>query len=217
MRAVIFDMDGLLIDSEKVYWRVGREMAREFGKTLSDQTLGNMMGRAPLESMSVYARDLGLQQSPQELLELREKRVLDVMRGGVDAMPGLFEALDQLRPHFLLAIATSAPMRFVDVVMRSLPMRQYFSVIQTSDDVAHGKPDPEIYLKAMAKLQIAPSDAIVLEDSSNGCRAGKRAGAYVIAIPTEHTRPQDFSFVDHVAASLLDAAEHILRRAAEVA
>ena len=67
-----------------------------------------MMGRAPLESMSVYARDLGLEQSPQELLALREKRVLEVMRGGVEPMPGLFETLDQLRPHFKLAIATSA-------------------------------------------------------------------------------------------------------------
>ena len=217
MRSVIFDMDGLLIDSEKVYWHVGREMAREFGKTLSDQTLGNMMGRAPLDSMSIYARDLGLQQSPQELLDLREKRVLDVMRGGVEPMPGLFEALDQLRPQFKLAIATSAPMRFVDVVMQALPMRSYFKVIQTSDDITHGKPDPEIYLKAMAKLQVTPTESIVLEDSSNGCRAGKRAGAYVIAIPTEHTRPQDFSFVDHIAGSLIEAAEHIRRRAAQVA
>jgi len=217
VRAVIFDMDGLLIDSEKVYWRVGREMAREFGKVLSDQTLGNMMGRDPLDSMSIYARDLQLRQSPQELLDLREKRVLDVMRRGVEPMPGLFESLDQLRPHFKLAIATSAPMRFVDVVMESLPMRAYFDVIQTSDDIMHGKPDPEIYLKAMAKLRVTPGESIVLEDSSNGCRAGKRAGAYVIAIPTEHTQPQDFSFVDHIAASLADAAAHILCRATHVA
>ena len=217
MRAVIFDMDGLLIDSEKIYWRVGREMAREFGKTLSDQTLGNMMGRAPLDSMSIYARDLQLRQSPQELLDLRESRVMAVMRGGVEPMPGLFEALDQLRPHFKLAIATSAPMRFVDVVMSSLKMRDYFTAIQTSDDITHGKPDPEIYLKAMAKLHVAPNESIVLEDSSNGCRAGKRAGAYVIAVPTEHTRPQDFSFVDHIASSLVDAAAHILQRVADVA
>jgi beta-phosphoglucomutase-like phosphatase (HAD superfamily) len=116
-----------------------------------------------------------------------------------------------------LSIATSAPMRFVNVVMESLKMREYFSAIQTSDDIVHGKPDPEIYRKAMAKLGVSPGQSIVLEDSSNGCRAGKRAGAYVIAVPTVQTRPQDFSFVDHIAASLSEAAGHVLRRANQVA
>lgn len=217
MRAVIFDMDGLLIDSEKIYWAVGRQMAREFGKNVSDQTLGRMMGRAPIESISLYAQELGLSQSPHELLEMREARVLKVMRNGVEPMPGVFEALNQLRPRFKLAIATSAPSRFVDVVMASLDIRSYFDAIQTSDDITHGKPDPEIYLKAMAKIGIAPSQCFVLEDSSNGSLAGKRAGAYVISVPTEHTRSQNFSFVDYVATSLVDAAAHLLRAASQVA
>ena len=92
MRAVIFDMDGLLIDSEKVYWAVGRQMAMEFGKTVTDQTLGSMMGRAPLESIAIYASDLGLTQTPRELLAIRESRVLHAMRDGIEPMPGLLEA-----------------------------------------------------------------------------------------------------------------------------
>src|SRR5205085_215748 len=86
--------------------------------------------------------------------------------------------------------------------------------LQTSDDIKHGKPDPEIYLKVIGKLGVAANECFVLEDSSNGARAGKRASAYVIAVPTEHTRSQDFSFVDYIAANLLDAAAHV-RTAAE--
>jgi len=202
-------MDGLMIDSEKIYWAVGREMAREFGKTLSDETLGDMMGRAPLESVALYRQALGLSQSPQELLEMREARVERAMQAGIEPMAGLYETLDALHPSFKLAIATSAPSRFLNVVLDRLNLARYFSALQTSDDISRGKPDPEIYLKAIAKLGLKSAECFVLEDSSNGARAGKNAGAYVIAIPSEHTRRQDFSFVDYVASSLLDATAHI--------
>ena len=211
MRGIIFDMDGLMIDSEKVYWAVGRQIAREFGKEVSDQTLGKMMGRSPLESVTIYARDLGLTQTPQELLEMREARVRQVLEQGVDPMPGLLEVLAELRPRYRLAIATSAPMYLVQIVVRVLDIQRFFDAVQTSDDVVRGKPEPEIYLKAIARLGLQPSDCVVLEDSSNGALAGKRAGAYVIAVPSQYTRDQDFSFVDEQATDLKDAARRIER------
>jgi HAD superfamily hydrolase (TIGR01509 family) len=209
MRAVVFDMDGLMIDTEGMYWAVGRQMAREFGKEVQDETLGRMMGRAPLDSVAIYARDLGLTQSPAELLEIREARVMREMRNGVEPMPGLLEVLNDFKPKFKLAIATSAPMRFLNVVLDGMGLRHYFDALQTSDDITHGKPDPEIYLKAMGKLGIPPAECFVLEDSSNGALAGKRSGAYVIAVPSQYTRSQDFKFVNFVAKDLLDAANHI--------
>ena len=209
MRAVIFDMDGLMIDSEKVYFEAGRIIAREFGKEVSDQTLGRMMGRKPLESVALFARELKIDEAPENLLKRREAKVMGVLEQGVEKMPGLDFILETLAPTHPLAIATSAPKYIVDVVMRKLDVRRYFKVIQTSDDVVNGKPDPEIYLKAMGKLEVAPSESIVLEDSSNGALAGKRAGAYVIGVPSVYTRGQDFSFVDYVALDLTDAGRHI--------
>jgi len=209
MRAVIFDMDGLMIDSEKIYWAVGRQMAKEFGKIVSDDTLGQMMGRAPLESVTIYRDALGLRETPEYLLEMREGRVQRAMEGGVEPMPGLFEAMELLHPEFKLAIATSAPGRFLNTVLDTLKLRGHFSALQTSDDIKHGKPDPEIYLKVIAKLRVTANECFLLEDSSNGARAGKRAGAYVIAVPTEHTRSQDFSFADYIAANLLDAVANV--------
>jgi len=198
-----------MIDSEKVYFEAGRVIAREFHKEVSDQTLGRMMGRKPLESVALFAQELGIDEDPETLLKRREARVVSVLEQGVDPMPGLDYILKTLQPRFPLAIATSAPKYIVDVVMRKLDVRQFFRVIQTSDDVVNGKPDPEIYLKAMGKLEVKPADCIVLEDSSNGALAGKRSGAYVIAVPSIYTRGQDFSFVDYVASDLPDAARHI--------
>jgi HAD superfamily hydrolase (TIGR01509 family) len=211
MRAIVFDMDGLMIDSEKVYWAVGRELAREYGKEVSDQTLGKMMGRSPIKSVEIYAQDLGLTIPPAELLEIRELRVKAALEKGVDPMPGLFEVLDEVKPRYKLAVATSAPMYLVNVIFRHLGLARYFDVVQTSDDVKNGKPDPEIYLKAMGRLGVRPGESIVLEDSSNGALAGKRSGAYVIAVPSQYTRDQDFSFADEVAINLQDAARRIAK------
>jgi HAD superfamily hydrolase (TIGR01509 family) len=210
IKAVIFDMDGLMIDSERVYWDVGRRMARSFGKEVSDKTLGNMMGRKPIESMEIYAADLGLAVPAAELRDRRDKEVFLALQHGVTPMPGLMTALDALQGKYRLAIATSATRSFVDVVLAQLGIASRFEVVQTSDDVVEGKPHPEIYLKAMAKLGVAGEFCAVLEDSSNGALAGKRALAYTIAVPSEYTDWQDFNFVDYLARNLDDAVAHLL-------
>jgi HAD superfamily hydrolase (TIGR01509 family) len=211
VRAIIFDMDGLMIDTETLYWAAGREVARRYGKVVADETLGRMMGRSPVDSMRVFAAETEIDRDPAELLQERDAMVFAKMQAGVQPMPGLFEILPQLKQKFLLAICTSARPPFVKVAVENLGISQFFDAVQTSDGVLNGKPAPEIYLKAMAQLSVQPEESVVLEDSSNGSLAGKRAGAYVIAVPSEHTRGQDFSFVDEVAEGLLDAAARIER------
>jgi len=135
--------------------------------------------------------------------------VKQALERGVDPMPGLLEVLPMLKRSYVLGVATSAPMYLAEIVMRKLSIGSFFGVIQTSDGIAKGKPDPEIYQTAMGKLGIDPSETVVLEDSSNGALAGKRAGAFVVAVPSQYTREQDFSFVDERAENLLDAARRI--------
>jgi len=212
MRAIVFDMDGLMIDSEKIYWAVGREIGREFGKQVKDETLGRMMGRSPLDSVILFAKETGIEMDPKALHEMREARVLDALKAGVDPMPGLMEVLQRFKPRFKLGIATSAPRYMVDVILGGLKITHYFDAIQTSDDVKEGKPAPEIYLKAFARLGVPPAEGFVLEDSSNGTKAGKRSGAYTIAVPSTYTKDQDFSMADEVAGNLLDAARRIEAR-----
>src|SRR4051794_23670395 len=209
IRAIIFDMDGLMIDSESLYWAAGREVARRYGKTVQDQTLGRMMGRSPIDSMRVFATELGIDRPWAELLEERDVMVYEAMQRGVTAMPGLLDVLAEFKAHYRLAICTSARTPFVKVALEGLGIADRFDAVQTSEGVTHGKPDPEIYLKAMAKVDAEPSECVVLEDSSNGALAAKRAGAYTIAVPSVHTRDQDFTFVDYVARDLRDAASHV--------
>jgi HAD superfamily hydrolase (TIGR01509 family) len=208
VKALIFDMDGLMIDSEGMYWSAGRRIAAGFGKTVSEKTLGNMMGRSPVESMEVFRHDLGLTASAEELLEMRTA-LMPRMLEDVQPMPGLMELLEAFRGRVRYGIATSAPSAFVEIVMRRLALARYFDHVQTSDGVTRGKPDPEIYLKAIGALGVEPAECVVLEDASNGALAGKRAGAYVIAVPSRYTEKQDFGFVDYRARDLADAAGHV--------
>src|ERR1700709_559384 len=120
MDAVIFDMDGLMIDSEGIYWAVARQMAREFGKEVSDQTLGRMMGGAPLEDVELYARELGLIRPAEQLMRERDERVLEIFKQGIEPMPGLLQVIEELRPRFKMAVATSARMSFVDIIFGGL-------------------------------------------------------------------------------------------------
>jgi HAD superfamily hydrolase (TIGR01509 family) len=212
IRAVIFDMDGLMIDSERVYWAAGREIARTYGKIVQDATLGRMMGRSPVDSMTIFATETAIAEDPVKLLVERDAKVSEMLQSEATPMPGLFETLEQLHPHYKLAIATSAKRAFVDVIDKRVNFVRYFQAVQTSEGVINGKPHPEIYLKAMARIGVEPSECVVLEDSSNGARAGKSSGAYTIAVPNEHTHDQDFTFVDYVAKDLPDATQHIRKR-----
>lgn len=209
MKAIIFDMDGLMIDTEGLYFETEREIARRYGKEVKDETLWKMMGRKSLEAMTIYALDLGLEEAPEELLKMRDEMFVEKLLVNVVPMRGLFEILNEFKGKTKLAIATGSPMKFLNIVMDRLGIRNYFDVLQTSDEIINGKPDPEIYLKAIEKLAAKPEECIVLEDSSNGALAGKRAGCYTIAVPSEYTHKQDFSFVDYKAVDLNDAREHI--------
>lgn len=208
--ALIFDMDGLMIDSERLYWEVERALARSFQKEVRDETLWKMMGRRPIEGLRIFVEDVGLPISAEEALALRDVRMRQKYRDESEAMPGLFHILDTFYGKLKLAVCTGAQREFMDIVLDRLKIRGQFAFLQASDEIKKGKPDPEIYLTTCAKLGCEPGQCIVLEDSSNGALAGKRAGCYTIGVPSDYSRGQDFSFVDFIASGLFDAEKHIL-------
>lgn len=209
VRAIIFDMDGLMIDSESLYFQTEREIASRYGRVADDALLGSLMGRKPLESMTIFQRHLEIPLSPQELLELRDTIMMDRMTRELKALPGLHEILVRYRDSLRLAVATGNVTPFLDIALDTLQIRPYFSALQTSEEVLEGKPHPEIYERAIRRLELKPQECAVLEDSSNGALAAWRAGCYVIAVPSEYTEKQDFSFVHYRATDLFDAADHI--------
>ena len=210
MKAIIFDMDGLMIDSERLYFATEREIAKEFGKTVDDKTLWNMMGRSPLEAMEIFVKNLNLSMTPKDLLIKRDKIMIEKYKNDLYPMKGLIEIINEFYTKMKLAISTGAPKIFLDIVVDKFNIRKYFDILQTSDEIKNGKPDPEIYLKTIDKLNLNPEECIVLEDSSNGALAGKKAGCYSIAVASEYTKGQNFNFVDFFANDLIEAKEHII-------
>jgi HAD superfamily hydrolase (TIGR01509 family) len=213
IKGVIFDMDGLMIDSERLYFEVQREIAAGYGKTVQDSTLWKMMGRKSDAASEIF---IGEVQLPITAMEF-QKRVYDMMderiRVDLQPMPGLFTILKELHRKYKLAIATGSIGTFMHHVVDALNIRGYFDILLPSDDIVNGKPDPEIYLTVCAKMGLSPPECVVLEDSSNGARAGKNAGCMTIAVPNDHTRGQDFSFADAVAVDLHGALGIITGRA----
>ena len=209
--ALIFDMDGLMIDSERLYFEAEKEIAGRFGKTVEDRTLWNMMGRKPLESMAVYAQDLGLAGTitPEELLVIRDKIMKRKLADDLEPMPGLERIIGDFHGTLKLAVATGAPMEFLDITLDGLDLRDKFNVLQASDDIEQGKPDPEIYIKTCERLGLAPEACVVLEDAQHGVVAGKEAGCYVIAVPSEYSQGHDFGRADFIASDLSHAADYI--------
>ncbi|MFH1807182.1 MAG: HAD family phosphatase [Pseudomonadota bacterium] len=209
LQALLLDMDGLLIDSETLYWRAEREIARAHGTQVEDSTLRRMMGRRPIESMELFRQDLGLAPDAATLLAERDVIMLELLASEVQAKAGLDALLAAFRGRALYAVVTGAPRRMVDVVLQRLNLVTRFDFIQTSDHIRRGKPDPEIYLTAMSALGLDAASCAVLEDSLNGVRAGKAAGAHVVAVPDVYSAGDDFSVADHVASDLAAAAEHL--------
>lgn len=208
-QAIIFDMDGLMIDSERLYIAADRQIAAEYGKEIRETTLSKMMGRKPIHSMTVFARDLGLSVEPEKLLARRDVLMLEKFRDKLICMKGLDEIIDEFAGVLKYAVATGAAQKYLDIVVEALNLDKHFSVFQNADSLKKGKPAPDIYLETCRKLNLPPEKCIVLEDSSNGARSGKDAGCYVIAVPNEFTKNQDFSFVDFIANDLRAAGDHI--------
>ncbi|MGE5343690.1 MAG: HAD family hydrolase [Candidatus Omnitrophota bacterium] len=209
MRAIIFDMDGLMIDSERLYQETQQEMARQFGKTMPEGMRQRMMGRKPIESLRLFVEELAIPADPETLLDYRTGIMREKLTHELVPMPGLFHIIDTFYRRLKLAIGTGAQAEFLDLVIDGLGIREKFDVLQSSDDIKHGKPDPEIYLNTCRQLGVDPSECFVLEDALNGVLAGKHAGCHVIAVPTVYTRDQDFGIADFSAQDLFEASRYI--------
>ncbi|MEX2114041.1 MAG: HAD family phosphatase [Pirellulales bacterium] len=204
-RAVVFDLDGLMFNTEELYQGVGAEILRRRGKPFEAELLDAMMGcpaRVALQRMIDWHQ---LDASVAQLAAETDELFAAVLDERLDVMPGLWELLARLESAGLpRAIATSSGPAFVSTVLSKFDLAPRFRFVLTCDDVTHGKPHPEIYRQAAARFGLAPGEMLVLEDSHNGCRAAVAAGAVVVAVPGGHSLRHDFSGAALVAESLAD-------------
>lgn len=203
--AVIFDMDGLMFDTESLFSIVQNKIAKRRGKEFTLEIKGKMMGQKALHAIEIMLRELGIEEDPTKVFQEQNKEYLELLRNQSQPMPGLIELLNFLEENQIRkCIATSSMREWVNILMTRFHLGPRFEFIITGEDVTLGKPNPEMYLKAVDQLNILASNCLVLEDSSNGVRAGKSAGCFTVAVPTDLTRNQDFSMADLIVRKLND-------------
>jgi HAD superfamily hydrolase (TIGR01509 family) len=203
--AVVFDLDGLMFNTEELYVEVGSELLRRRGHVFTQELLDQMMGRPSPVALQIMIDVHALEATVEGLLAETDELFPAILDARLATMPGLVELLAALeRAGIPKGIATSSRRKFVKRVLGKFQYQPRFSPILTSEDITHGKPHPEIYLKAAQRLGIAPSQMLVLEDSQNGCRAAVAAGAIAVAVPGEGSMRHDFSGAALIAKSLAD-------------
>jgi HAD superfamily hydrolase (TIGR01509 family) len=205
LRAVVFDLDGIIANTEDLYEQAGETVLARRGKTYDATLKEQMMGRPVVDALRIMIECHSLPDPLDDLMyECRD--VLDgLMATDLAPMPGLIPLLDDLQAAgFPIAVATSALRGYADYVLTRLKIKQRFQFVLTAEDITHGKPAPDVYLLAAKRLALEPPRMMVLEDSANGCRAGVAAGAFVVAVPNRHTSNHNFAGARLVAETLAD-------------
>lgn len=182
--AVVFDMDGVLIDSEVIWRRVREQFARELGRTWTEADQAACMGCSTPEWSQRMGERLGLlDRSPADLAADVIARVQAAFAQDLPVRPGAAQALEALAARWPLALASGSPRVLVDTAMALTGFGRHFRHVLSGDEVARGKPEPDLYLLALARLGVAGAAAVGIEDSANGLRALRAAGMRAVAAP----------------------------------
>jgi len=205
LRAVAFDLDGLLVNTEILYFEVGDEILRRRGHRFGHELRAKMMGLPGRVAFGVMIEHHKLTDSVERLQAESTEIFAEILEARLQPMPGALELLDALEQAAIpKCIATSSGRAFLDKVLARLELAERFSFFLTSESISQGKPHPEIYHSAAANFNVPPAEMMVLEDSQHGCRAAVTAGAFTVAVPGDHSDQHDFSGAALVADSLAD-------------
>jgi HAD superfamily hydrolase (TIGR01509 family) len=189
IEAVVFDLDGVLVDSEPVWEQVRRGLVAERGGHWAPDAQRRLMGMSTPEWAAYLSEDLGVGLPPDQVATVVVDRMAARYAEHVPFMDGAVDAVHRIAARWPLAVASSAPAVLIETVLQSAGLRSCFSVVMSTEQVAHGKPAPDIYLAVAGELGFPPGDCAAVEDSSNGLRSAAAAGLHVIAIPQPRYPP----------------------------
>jgi len=210
IKAGLFDMDGLLFNSETLYrgalWKMAKDRGREFTVLMHRE----MMGRSSSESMQVVKDAWESLDSIESLIQERDLNVIEIARREIEIMPGADAlvrfCMDRELSH---AIVTGSNAKVAAAFVEISQIGNGFQFILDGDQVENGKPAPDIYLKAAEMIGSHPENCLVFEDSLNGVKSAVAAGCHVIACPNEFSLDQDFSIADRRVGSLSEIVSYL--------
>ena len=189
IEAVVFDLDGLLIETEEVWDEVREALAHEHGGRWSESAQRDMMGMSSPEWSRYMHETVGLAQAPEEINDLVVERMAERYRSQLPLLPGAVEAVERIATRWPLGVASSSNRTLIDLVLELSGLAPRFRATVSSEEVARGKPAPDVYLEAARRLGVDPTHAAAVEDSSAGIHSAATAGMRVVAIPNRSFPP----------------------------
>jgi len=216
LEAVVFDMDGVLVDSEEIWDEARRTLALEQGLAWPKSAQRDMMGMSSLEWSRYMHERVGLAAAPEEISAEVVARLEDLYWQRLPLLDGAVQAVERMAKHFRLGLASSSNRPIIELVLELAAIAGFFEVTVSSEEVEHGKPAPDVYLETLRQMAVAPSQAAAVEDSTNGLLAARAAGMLVIAVPNPVFPPRAdaLAAAGIVIASLAELTpDLILRRA----
>jgi HAD superfamily hydrolase (TIGR01509 family) len=204
--AVVFDLDGVLIQTEELWDEVREGLAREHRARYDAEAQRAMMGMSSVEWSRYMADELGVRSTPEEISAEVVRRMLARYTERLPLIDGAVEAVERLAAHWRLGVASSSNRELIDAVLERSGLERHFRATVSSEEVRHGKPAPDVYLEAARRLGAEPGRCAAVEDSHSGIRSAEAAGMRVIAIPNVNYPPDEeaLASADVVLASLDD-------------
>jgi HAD superfamily hydrolase (TIGR01509 family) len=210
VEAVIFDLDGLMVDSEPLARLAWEQVVQEYGRELDDHLYLQIIGRRLEDSSRLIQEGLNLPVSATDLARQKDAAWQAIWSRGLPPMPGLMALHKEIRRrHLPWAVATSSHRHYARRVLQQLGLLEQCSAIAAGDEVAHGKPAPDLYLLAAARLGVSARMCLALEDSAPGCQAAVTAGMTVAAVPGAHTTPAELGLAHYIFATLANVAANL--------
>jgi HAD superfamily hydrolase (TIGR01509 family) len=214
--AVVFDLDGVRVDSEAAWDTARRELVREQKGTWKDSATRDMLGMSSPEWSRYVASELGVDLPPDQISARVLEQLLEQYRSRLPLIPGATEAVERLAAKWPLGLASSSNHEAIDLVLAESGLDRYFNVSVSSEEVGAGKPAPDVYLEAARRLDASPDECVAIEDSENGIRSARAAEMSVIAIPNREFPPADdvLAVADCVLHSLDELIPELVERVA---
>ncbi len=195
-KAVIFDMDGVLIDSEPAYLEMNRKMFAEYGIEMDDEDYKALVGLPSVPMWTMLKKKYSLKNEVSEFLKIEKRRMLEILDSDVISGPieGITELLQSLKEkNAKLSVASSSARENIDFILSKLKLTGFFDFVISGEEVTNGKPAPDIFLKVSERLNVIPGKCYVIEDSANGIKAAGSAGMHCIGFSNNETNTQDLS------------------------
>jgi HAD superfamily hydrolase (TIGR01509 family) len=212
IRAVIFDLDGILVDSEQVWDAARRQLTEDSGGRWSESATQDMMGMSSTEWSRYMHQELGVKMPPEEISAAVVKQMEDLYREHLPLIPGACEAVERVAARWPLGLASSANRPVIEVVLELSGLGSLFETTVSSEEVARGKPAPDVYLEAARRLRVDPVRCAAVEDSSSGILSARAAGMRVVAIPNRTFPPSEEALkaADAVIPSLQELHQEVI-------